>query len=134
MRRYVNVLSKQGRGKRETRWKLKLVCASPACRVDDFVGTALDLVDIDPIESYARPLRSFESFLNASAKLTYIRSITINDKGEKKRHEIRSSVRVLMRVSDDGRGNLIRYSRKSRAEDYARQLSGEKRIVISRCA
>lgn len=95
------------------------MCASPACGVDDFVGTALDLVDIDPIESYARPLRSIESFLNASAKLTYIRSITINDK-EKKRHEIRSSVRVLMRVSDDGRSYLIRYSRRSRGEDYAR--------------
>lgn len=67
----------------ETRWKLKLVCTPLACRVDDFVGTTLDLVDIDPIESYARPLRSFESFLNASAKLTYIRSIAINDKGKK---------------------------------------------------
>lgn len=96
------------------------MCTSPACGVDDFFGTALDLVDIDPIESYARPLRSFESFLNASAKLTYIRSIAINDKEKKKRHEIRSSVRVLMRVSDDGRSYLIRYSQRSRGEDYAR--------------
>lgn len=61
------------------------MCTSPACGVDDFFGTALDLVDIDPIESYARPLRSFESFLNASAKLTYIRSIAINDKEKKEK-------------------------------------------------
>ena len=58
--------------------------ASPDYKLEDFVR---DLVDIDTIVVVSRTLGSYESFLNASTKLTYIRLISINDKegGEKRR-------------------------------------------------
>ena len=90
-KRYVSVHWNTGGGKKDERgWN------SYFARLQTrwFRSRERDLVDIDTIESYTRLLRSYESFLNASTKLTYIGSISINDKGgRKKRRETRDRAR-----------------------------------------